>query len=205
LEKGLEFRKRIKRADPFTVRPSPMLNWPEAHPEWPSFSSVPSRGRCAAHRFPIGRPRFRPADSPMCAAIAHPYPLHTSQQRRSHSSHTSLHHRLCPAHARPAAMLCAVPLPLSPVSCHLEPPSRLRVDKTLCRTKLHPWIETPRHEEGPKLTDAVRFPHHGHPIVDSLLHPPSGPNSTSMSFTPVHCSSLAQQTPPSAAPPAPHR
>jgi hypothetical protein len=146
----------------------------------------------------------RPADSPVCAAIAHPYPLHTSHQRRNHSRHTSLHHHLCPTHTWPAATLCAAPLPLSPVSCHLEPPNRLHVAKTLRRTKLHPWIEPPCHEEGPKLTDVVRFPRHGHPIMDSLLHPPSGPNSTSMSFTPVHCSSLAQQMPPSAAPLAPH-
>jgi hypothetical protein len=205
LEKGLEFGKRIKWVNPFTVRPSPTSNRPEAHPEWPSFSSAPGRGCRAAHRFLTGRPRFRPADSPVCAAIAYPYPLHTSQQRRSHSYHASLHRRLCPTRAHPAATLCAAPPQLSPVSYLLELPSRLHAVRTLRRMKLHPRVEPLHHEEGPKPTDAIHFPRHGRPVIDSSLHPPFGPNSTSTSFTLAHCYSLARQMPPSAAPLAPHR
>jgi hypothetical protein len=102
----------------------------------------------------------RPTDSPMCAAIANPYPLHTSQQRRSHFHHASLHHRLCPTHARPAATLCAAPPPPSPVSCRLEPPSRLHAAKNHRQMKQHPRVEPLRHEEGPKPADVVRFPRH---------------------------------------------
>jgi hypothetical protein len=188
----LEFGKRIKCAYPFVVHPSTTLNRPEAHPGWPSFSSVPGRGHHAAHRFPTGHPRFRPVDSPVCTAIAQPYPLHTSQQRRSHSRHASLHCHLGPTRTRPAATLCAAPLPLPPVSCRLEPPSRLHAAKTLRRTKLHPRVQPLRHEEGPKPTDVVCFPRHGRPIMDSSLRPPFGPNLTSTSFTSVHCSSLAR-------------
>jgi hypothetical protein len=148
--------------------------------------------RHAVHHFLTGRPWSRSTNSPVCVTIAHPYPLDTLQQRRSHSRHASLHRRPCPACARPVATLCATPPPLSLVSCGLEPPNRLRAAKTLRRTKLHPRVEPLRHEEGPKPTDAVCFPRHRRPIADSSLRPPSGPNSTSTSFTPAHCSSLAR-------------
>jgi hypothetical protein len=106
-------------------------------------------------------------------------------------------------HVLPLLALGLLPhsAPLSPVSCRLEPPSRLHAAKNLRRTELHPRVEPLRHEEGLKPTNAIRFPCHGRPIADSLLHPPSGPDSTSTSFTPAHCSSPARQTPPSTAPP----
>jgi hypothetical protein len=136
----------------------------------------------------------------MCVAIAHPYPIHTSKQRRSHSHHASLHRHLCPARTQPAATLCAALPPLSSVSCRLEPPSRLCSVKNLRQMKLHPRVEPLRHKEGLKPTDTIHFPCHGRPIVDSSLQPPSGSDSTSTSFTPAHSSSLARQTPPSTAP-----
>jgi hypothetical protein len=200
LEDDWNLGKGLNGPTPFTVQLSPTSNQPEAHPGWPSFSSVPGRGHRAAHHLPISRPRFRSTDSPMCAAIAHPYPVHTSKQRRSHSHHASLHCRLCPARTQPAATLCAALPLLSSVSCRLEPPSRLCSVNNLRQMKLHPRVEPLRHREGPKLIDAIHFPCHGCPIVDSSLHPPSGPDSTSTSFTPAHSSSLARQTPPSTAP-----
>jgi hypothetical protein len=72
--KWLEFGKRIRRANPFTVRPSPMSNRTEARLGWLSFSSALGCGRRTVHYFPTGRPRFRPADSPTCAASSRPYP-----------------------------------------------------------------------------------------------------------------------------------
>jgi hypothetical protein len=94
---------------------------------------------------------------------------------------------------------------LCPVSCRLEPPGHPYAAKHLRRPKLHPWVEPLCHEEGPKPTDDIRFPHHGRPVMDSSLCPPYGPDSTWMSFTPMHCSSLARQTPHSSAPPASRR
>jgi hypothetical protein len=135
----------------------------------------------------------------MCAAIAHPYPLHTLQQRRSHSHHASLHRRLCPARAQPATTLRAAPPLLCPVSCCLEPPSRPRAAKHLRRPKLHPRVEPLRHEEGSKPTNIVRFPCHGCPVADS---PPSAaihPSSSSVSSAPVPRSSATGPPMPTAA------